>query len=90
MRNTPLRLVVVDDHALFRRGLISLLGDMREFKVVGEAEKVEKLCCHPRSITRLVLLDVNMRDGWNSNVEALRKANCAAYPYAHHIQRKMI
>ncbi len=52
MRNTPLRLVVVDDHALFRRGLISLLGDMREFKVVGEAEMVEKLCCHSRSITR--------------------------------------
>ena len=37
MRSAPLRLVVVDDHALFRRGLIGLLNDMPEFRVVGEA-----------------------------------------------------
>jgi DNA-binding NarL/FixJ family response regulator len=37
MSITPLRLVVVDDHSLFRRGLISLLVDMPEFQVVGEA-----------------------------------------------------
>ena len=39
---TRYRLVVVDDHALFRRGLIGLLGDMTEFEVVGEASDGEE------------------------------------------------
>lgn len=34
---TLIRLVVIDDHALFRAGLISLFGDMDEFVIVGEA-----------------------------------------------------
>jgi two-component system nitrate/nitrite response regulator NarL len=33
----PIRLLVVDDHALFRRGLIALLGGDARFAVVGEA-----------------------------------------------------
>ncbi len=33
----PIRILVVDDHTLFRRGLIALLGAQPEFKVVGEA-----------------------------------------------------
>lgn len=56
-----IRLVVVDDHALFRAGLVSLLGEMSDFQVVGEAgngrdalEVIENL--HPD----MVLLDVNM------------------------------
>lgn len=55
------RLMVVDDHALFRRGLISLLDEMPEFDVVGEAsdgqdalERIQKI--QPD----LVLLDINM------------------------------
>jgi two-component system, NarL family, nitrate/nitrite response regulator NarL len=35
--NTPIRLLVVDDHNLFRRGLIALLAQDRRFSVVGEA-----------------------------------------------------
>lgn len=33
----PIRLLVVDDHKLFRRGLISLLGLDPRFSIVGEA-----------------------------------------------------
>jgi two-component system nitrate/nitrite response regulator NarL len=33
----PIRVLVVDDHTLFRRGLIALLGDGARFVVVGEA-----------------------------------------------------
>ena len=54
-------LVVVDDHALFRAGLISLLNDLPEFQVIGDAadglaavEVVRRV--HPD----IVLLDVNM------------------------------
>ncbi|HJV62684.1 MAG TPA: response regulator [Albitalea sp.] len=35
--NTPVRLLVVDDHSLFRRGLVALLSQHDEVKVVGEA-----------------------------------------------------
>jgi two-component system nitrate/nitrite response regulator NarL len=33
----PIRILVVDDHTLFRRGLIALLGADTRFSVVGEA-----------------------------------------------------
>jgi len=34
----PIRLLLVDDHALFRKGLVSLLEQEDEFQVVAEAE----------------------------------------------------
>jgi len=35
--NTPIRLLVVDDHTLFRRGLIALLSQQPSVSVAGEA-----------------------------------------------------
>ena len=35
--STPVRILVVDDHTLFRRGLTALLGADARFSVVGEA-----------------------------------------------------
>lgn len=37
MTDTPIRLLVVDDHNLFRRGLIALLTQDTRFQVAGEA-----------------------------------------------------
>ncbi len=55
------RIVVVDDHALFRRGLISLLEEMPEFQVVGEAANgQESLALIERVKPDVVLLDINM------------------------------
>jgi DNA-binding NarL/FixJ family response regulator len=68
------RLVVVDDHALFRRGLIGLLSDMPDFEVVGEAGNGrEALEVIEQTQPDIVLLDVNMpvMDGI-ATVEALR------------------
>src|SRR3990172_2024689 len=57
----PIRLVVVDDHALFRSGLISLLKGMPEFQVVGEAANGrEALEVVQQLKPDVVLLDVNM------------------------------
>jgi DNA-binding NarL/FixJ family response regulator len=71
----PIRLVVVDDHALFRRGLISLLEEMPEFVVIGEAangqEALEKVTKNKPDV---LLLDINMpvMDGIQA-IEAIHK-----------------
>ncbi len=72
----PIRIVVVDDHALFRAGLVGLLEGMPEFEVVGEAENgAIALDVVARTRPEIVLLDINMpvMDGVET-VRALRKA----------------
>jgi DNA-binding NarL/FixJ family response regulator len=55
------RLAVVDDHSLFRRGLVSLLADMQEFKVVAEAGNGrEAIQVVGETNPDVVLMDVNM------------------------------
>jgi len=56
-----IRIVVVDDHALFRRGLVGLLSEMQDFQVVGEASNGdEALAVIAEQKPDVVLLDVNM------------------------------
>ncbi len=72
----PIRIVVVDDHALFRAGLVGLLEGMPGFDVVGEAENgAVALEVIARTRPEIVLLDVNMpvMDGVEV-VRALRQA----------------
>jgi len=58
---TSLRLVVVDDHALFRRGLVGLLEEMPGFQVVGQAGNGEQaLPLIEQTKPDIVLLDLNM------------------------------
>jgi DNA-binding NarL/FixJ family response regulator len=58
---TRIRLVVVDDHALFRAGLVGLLSEMAEFQVVGEAANgQDALDLVNRVCPDVVLLDINM------------------------------
>lgn len=55
------KLVVVDDHALFRAGLLSLLREMESISVVGEAENgLQALEVVRNTRPDVVLLDVNM------------------------------
>ena len=56
-----LRVLLVDDHALFRRGLLGVLSDERDIEVVGEAgdgaEAVERA---QELMPDIVLMDVRM------------------------------
>ena len=57
----PIRVLVVDDHALFRRGLEMVLAQESDIEVVGEAgdgaEAVEKAA---DLLPDVVLMDVRM------------------------------
>jgi len=53
-----IRLLVVDDHTLFRRGLMALLSQDERFEVTGQAGDIgEALRCVAQDIPDLVLLD---------------------------------
>lgn len=61
MAGNPIRLVVVDDHILFRRGLVGLLEEMPGFKVVGQAsDGAQALEVIDQQKPDMVLLDLNM------------------------------
>ena len=77
MNGPRIRIVVVDDHVLFRRGLVSLLADMSEFEVVGEASNgLEAMEVVQKTRPEIVLMDINMprMDGILA-VQGLREAN---------------
>jgi DNA-binding NarL/FixJ family response regulator len=58
---STLRLVVVDDHALFRRGLVGLLAEMPGFLVVGQAgDGLQALPVIEQVHPDVILLDLNM------------------------------
>lgn len=60
-REPLIRIVVVDDHALFRAGLVNLLSDFQEFSIVGEAGNgKDALGIVSSTEPDVVLLDVNM------------------------------
>ena len=57
----PLRLLVVDDHSLFRRGLVALLAQDERFDVVSQAaDSTEAVRCARRDQPDLILLDNHM------------------------------
>jgi len=70
-----IRIVVVDDHTLFRRGLVGLLSEMESFQVVGEAANGrDALNILETESPDIVLLDVNMPGmGGVETLAALRK-----------------
>ena len=57
----PRRLLLVDDHALFRDGLIALLSYQEDFTVVGEAEDAESALEQACALAPdIVLMDIEL------------------------------
>jgi DNA-binding NarL/FixJ family response regulator len=73
--SAEIRIVVVDDHTLFRRGLVGLLAEMEGFRVVGEASNGrDALTVIEAAEPDIVLLDVNMPEvNGIETLTALRK-----------------
>lgn len=56
-----IRVLLADDHALFRRGLASLLASREEFEVVGEAGSGQEAIDRARELMPdIILMDVRM------------------------------
>ncbi|MCZ7530435.1 MAG: response regulator transcription factor [Acidimicrobiia bacterium] len=71
-RGQPLRVLVVDDHALFRRGLELVLSQETDVEVVGEAtDGVEAVEAADELSPDVVLMDVRMPRA--SGIDAARK-----------------
>jgi two-component system nitrate/nitrite response regulator NarL len=59
----PQTLLMIDDHPLFRRGVLQLIAESAEFQVVGEAsDGREGIELARRLAPNLILLDLNMKD----------------------------
>lgn len=57
----PIRVLVVDDHILFRKGLIGLLSARDDIEVVGECgEGAEAVQCTRQLMPDVVLMDIRM------------------------------
>lgn len=73
---TQIRVMIVDDHAVVRRGLADLLAERREFSVVGEAGSVqEAIEVAAATAPDVVVLDLRLPDG--SGIEACREIRTA-------------
>lgn len=67
-----IRVVIVDDHPVFRRGLAGVLAEERDIAVVGEASDGEEaVAVTLETQPDVVLMDLNM--GEHSGVEATRR-----------------
>jgi DNA-binding NarL/FixJ family response regulator len=56
-----IRMLLVDDHALFRKGLIGLIGSQKDLEVVGEAEDGDEALEKARQLMPdVILMDISM------------------------------
>lgn len=66
-----MRLLLVDDHALFREGMVSLIGPQPDMKVVGQAGSAKEAITLAREVKPdLILMDISMPDA--SGIDAAR------------------
>ena len=84
----PIRVLVVDDHQLFREGLTALLATAVETDVVGEAGSGTEAIAQTELLTPdIVLMDIQMKD--MNGIEATRRI-LADHPHTGVIMLTML
>jgi DNA-binding NarL/FixJ family response regulator len=74
----PIRLLLADDHALFRRGLMALLGSIPGFELVGEAIDGKEAIVKAKELNPdVVLMDIEMPNC--NGVEAARSIRAEGF-----------
>jgi len=77
-RNVPIRVAVVDNHRLFRDGIIETLNETPDFKVIAAGERgSHAVRIAQDSVPEIMLLDLNMPEG---GIESAREIS-ALCPY---------
>ena len=72
MNSEPVRILVVDDHPLFRKGLGALIGVQEDMEIVGTADGMESAVQLALSLQPdVVLMDLQLPDG--SGIAASRE-----------------
>jgi DNA-binding NarL/FixJ family response regulator len=67
-----LRILIAEDHPLFRKGVISLLSSVPEFEVIGEAKTGEEAVVRAADLQPdVVLMDLQMPEV--NGIEATRR-----------------
>ena len=62
--SAPKKIMVIDDHILFREGLISLFRSTPDFKIVGEAGSVQNAIKKAKLLhPDIILMDFSLPDG---------------------------
>ncbi len=75
--NEPIRVVVVDDHELFRRGVIATLRDSGRFLVEGEGSSAADALALARTLLPdLVLLDIHLPDALGLDIVPRLQVDC--------------
>lgn len=66
-----MKILIVDDHVLFREGLVSLLSNQRDIHVVGEVGTIREAISNVTDLKPdVVLMDVYLQDG--DGLEAIK------------------
>ncbi|MFI5529080.1 response regulator [Kitasatospora sp. NPDC051853] len=79
---TPVRLLVCDDHAVVRAGLLALLGSAPDIEVVGAAGSGEEaIALAAKLAPQVVLMDLQLGDGIDGVEATSRIAGRPGAPY---------
>jgi DNA-binding NarL/FixJ family response regulator len=71
MTNPTIRVLVVDDHPVFRLGMVALLTSIDGFDVVGEAATADEAVVAAATLPDVIVMDLNL--GTGSGIDATRR-----------------